>query len=141
MMIENRYNDFARLLVNHSTQVKSGDVVIIENFDVPTGMTESLVRNVQVAGAHPVVWLKSWGVLRRILSEGNEQEIDIMADAELEQMRKANVYISMRASLNGNELAGVPPEQLEMFQRRGLGRVHYAQRVHNPRWWSANCPT
>ncbi len=88
-----------------------------------------------------MVWLKSWGVLRRILSEGNEQEIDIMADAELEQMRKANVYISMRASLNGNELAGVPPEKLEMFQRRWLGRVHYAERVHNTRWCSAKWPT
>jgi aminopeptidase len=139
--MKERYAPFAELLVGYSTKTRRGDVVIIEVFDVESGMVEALIERVHAAGAHPIVWQKSWDTLRTLLRGATSKEIDIIAGAELRQMKQADVYVSIRASRNTEELGGVPDNGLALFQRRWLGPVHYAHRVHHTRWCSAKWPS
>jgi aminopeptidase len=136
-----RCASLADLLVNYSTSVRQNEIVVIETFDVPKMMIEQLIDHVDRAGAHPVIWEKNWGTLRSFLKTASRQEIDEIALTELTQIKGADVYIGLRATLGFGELAGVPPEGLMLFQTRWLGPVHYRERVHNTRWCSCKWPT
>ena len=80
----NCYDKLSRLIVNHSTKVKKGDFVVVENFDVPNGMTSSLIREIKKSDATPVVWIKSWYVLRSLLKNCKAKDIETLANIELE---------------------------------------------------------
>jgi len=135
------YKKIADFLVDYSTQVKKGDFVIIENFDIPNIMTSSLVEKIQKKGAHPIVWLKSWTVLNTLIKGNRLKEIDVVSAYELSLMKKANVYISIRASGGDRELDKLPKNKLAYFRRRWFKRVHYEQRMTNTRWCSVKWPT
>ena len=139
--IEKRYKEIAKTLVHYSTKVKPGDVVIVESFDVPISMITAIIDLIQKAGAHPVSWLKSWAVLQALLKNASIEEIDIMAHAELIQMKKADVYIGLRASVGNNEFTGVSSDKQSLFKKHWLGKVHYQERVQNTRWCSVKWPT
>lgn len=141
IQIENRYGELADRLVSYSTNVKKGDLVILETFDIPNPMIASLVNKVHDAGGHPVPWIKSWEVLRAVLNGSSAQEIDLISDAELMQMKKADVYIGLRASMGSKELEGVSTPGQRLFQKNWLGKVHYQERVQNTRWCSMKWPT
>jgi len=121
--------------------VVPSDIVIIECFDIPQLMIEALVASVQLAGGHPIVWQKSWMTLRAILLQATAREIDVIAEAELQQMRQASAYISLRAPDNTLELKDVPEEKMALFQTNWLGKVHYQYRVHHTKWCSGKWPT
>jgi len=139
--MDSRFLKLADLLVRHSTHVMPGDVVIIECFDIPQLMIEALVASVQLAGGHPIVWQKSWMTLRAILLQATAREIDVIAEAELQQMRQASAYISLRAPDNALELRDVPEDKMTLFQANWLGKVHYQYRVHHTKWCSGKWPT
>lgn len=136
-----RIFSLANLLVNYSTNIQPGEVVIIECFDIPHIMIEALISHVHHAGGHPIVWQKSWATLRALLKDAHAKEIDIAANAELLQMKQADAYISLRASLNFQELKDTPSKSLQVFQSNWLGKVHYAERVQNTKWCSGKWPT
>ena len=74
-MHDTRYYDLARLLVGHSTQIQSGEKVLIEAFDIPDDMVIALIRTIREASGVPLVTVKHQRLMRELAAvEGLDDE-------------------------------------------------------------------
>ena len=78
-MADSHYQDLARVLVSHSTQIKRGDHVLVEATDVPPEFVAVLVQEICDAGGLPVVDMKSERVLRNLLLNATEERMKLIA--------------------------------------------------------------
>ena len=88
-MIDPRMTRLADVLINYSTEMKSGEKILIEAIDVPHDITCELIRMARRAGAEPLVTLKSNHVLRSLLTEGSEEQLKLIAETEAVRMKQA----------------------------------------------------
>ncbi len=128
-----RYNQLADVLVAHSTQLKPGERVLIEAFDIPDAMIEALIERVTQAGAIPFVETKHGRVLRKLYQNASEDMMSHWASWELHRMQQMDAYIGIRGSLNALELSDVPNDRMQHYQKHIWGSVH-RHRVDKTRW-------
>ena len=141
-MQDPRIDKLARLLIDHSTQLKSGETVLIEAFDLPEpNLVCRLVELAAERGAHPLVSLKNNTVLRSIYRSGTEAGMKLIGEIEKERMLRCSAYIGIRGSANTNELSDVTAEQLDLSQRLWWQPVHIQTRVPKTRWVVLRYPT
>ncbi len=133
-MKDPRIQKLADVLVHHSTELKEGDNVLIEAFDVPHDLTNTLVQTAAKAGARPFVHLKSNLVVRELLLNGSDEQLSIVGENELALMKQMDAYIGIRGSQNVNELSDVGQEKMRLYQDHVLKPVHFHERVNNTRW-------
>ena len=133
-MRDPRIQKLADVLIHHSTQLKTGDNVLIEAFDIPHDLTNALVETAEKSGARPFVSLKSNTVTRELLLSGSKEQFKLIGENELALMKKMDAYIGIRGSQNVNELSDVPQEKMRLYQDHVLKPVHFAERVNNTRW-------
>ncbi len=133
-MLDPRMTRLADLLINYSTAMKPGEKVLIEAIDVPDDIVAELVRVARKAGAEPFVTLKHNQVLRALLHNASETQLQIIADVEAERMKKMDAYIGLRGSDNICELADVPDDNMKLYQKVWWRPVHGEIRVRQTRW-------
>ncbi len=138
-MHDPRVDQLARQLVNYSTQVKKGDLVWIDCFDVPNYVPLALIRAVVAAKARPIVKLHDTMVTRELMIHADEHQYDVIADYQLELMKKMDCYIAVRGSNNITENCDVPPEKMKMVMAKL--RPMQNERVNNTRWCVLRWPT
>ena len=132
----------ADLLLDHSCRVGAGDKVLIEAFDLPN--EELVCRLVEAAGrrgATPFVAWKSNRVLRSLYRTLDEAGFAAAGAFEADRMRQMDAYIGVRGAANGAELADVPAEQMELFQKHWWHAVHSSIRVPKTNWVVLRYPT
>lgn len=131
-MHDPRIDQLSSQLVNYSTEVKSGDHVLIDLFDVPDQVGISLIREVRAQGAIPFVNLHS-GVLGREMQMGaTGPQYEAISDMGMYQMKKIDCYIAVRGSDNTNELSDVPAANRQLVAEKT--RPLMDERVNNTRW-------
>lgn len=133
-MIDPRITKLAELLVHYSTELKNGDKVLIEAYDVPDTMTAELIRVARQAGADPLVSVKQNRVTRALLRGCTESQLTAIAEYEGQRMRGMNAYIGLRGSDNIAELSDVPDEKMKLYQKLWWKPVHGQLRVRQTRW-------
>ncbi len=133
-MIDGRMTRLAEVLVEYSTELKSGDKVLVEATDIPVEMTCELIRVARAAGAEPLVTLKSNRVNRSLLHHSSETQLNVIADAEALRMSNMDAYIGLRGNPNIAELADVPEQGHKLYQDTVWRRVHQEIRVPKTRW-------
>ena len=131
----------ARVVIEHSTQLKPGEAVLIEAFDVRDGLVLDLVDAAHDAGGIPVVYLRDNAVNRALMSRGSERQFEIQAEIELAQMKNVQAYVGLRGADNSSELADVPGDRMGMFSRIVSHPVHLDYRVNHTRWVVLRYPT
>ena len=139
-----RYESFAQLLTGYSLELKRGEVVVIEIYDdVDLEMIIALIREVRRAGAVPVLLYKKMAFIRALLEDiGPEaRELQLIAHSERTLMMAADCYIGMRGMVNPAELAGVKPENLQLYNLLWVGPVHHEERIPHTRWVVTRFPT
>ncbi len=124
----------ARTIIEHSTRLQPGEVVLIESFDLADGLLTDLVEETYRAQAIPVVYLRKNAVLRQQITHGVERQIALQSEIEMFQMKKADAYIGLRASENVSELADVPAEHMALYARLLSRPVHMDHRVNHTKW-------
>ncbi|PTX58339.1 aminopeptidase [Melghirimyces profundicolus] len=132
-MRDPRVTDLARLLVNHSMEVKSGDKVLIDLFGERDELARALITEVYQAGGYPLVHLNNDALLRAQLLSTNEEHMDLMARHDLARMKEMDCYVAIRGRQNINELADVPSDKMKLYAER-YNRVVHDERVNNTRW-------
>jgi aminopeptidase len=131
----------AGVIVEHSTRLEPGDVVLIEAFDVTSGLVLDLIEAAQKAKAIPLVHLRDHRVIRQLVEGGNDAQFAVEADVELYQMKKAQAYVGIRGSDNVSEMSGVSAEQVSRYTQAVSSPVHMDQRVNHTRWVVLRYPT
>jgi len=133
-MRDPRTRQLARLIVHHSCALKPGESVLIESFDLASGLVIDLIEETQAAGAIPMVSLRDNAVLRAQLVGATEAQLHVQAALELSQMKLVQAYVGIRASNNVSELADVPADRMSLYQQVVAKPVHLDYRVNNTRW-------
>ncbi len=103
-----RYARLAEVLTGFSTELKKGERVLIDAFDIPDAFTIALVRAVQECGAIPYVNLQRARITRELLKGATAEQYATAAEVELARMQKMQAYIAVRGSENIFETSDVP---------------------------------
>ena len=124
----------AQVIVHHSLQLKPGEAVMIESFDLAQELVLDLVEEVQRARGIPVVVLRDGRVVRALTRGGNEAQFTHQGEFELEMMKRVQCYVGLRAADNSSELADVPSDRMALYTRLVARPVHLEYRVNHTRW-------
>lgn len=141
-MHDPRLERLAEILIDHSCQLRSGDKLLIEAFDLP--QPTLVCRLVEVAadrGAHTLVSWKNNAILRSLYRSASETSLGLAGDFEKGRMEEMNAYIGIRGAGNSSEFADVPIERMDLYQRLWWHRVHSQIRVPRTRWVVLRYPT
>ena len=140
-MKDPRINQYAKVLVNHSTKVKKDDKVLIETYDLPSDVSMAIIEEVFNAGGIPLLEIKQQQIQRLLFINGKEDFFKLAADTELYRMKQMDCYIGVRGISNDKELIDVPGDKMSMYEKIWLKPVHFEERVPNTRWVVSRFPT
>lgn len=138
-MHDPRFDKLAALLAGYSTKLKSGDRVLLDAFDIPQEMTVALIRAVRARKAVPFVQIHQSRVSREITMGATEAQFELVAELELERMKKMDAYIAVRGSENITEMSDVPGPKMKMVSAKMRPVLDW--RVKKTRWCVLRWPT
>ncbi len=138
-MTDPRYGKLAKLLVGYSLEVKRGERVLLDMFDVPDEFSVELMRAVRAVGATPLIEIRHSRITREILRETDGKHAALVRDVELFRMKKMNGYIAVRGSANANEAADVPADRMAQYARALRPVLNH--RINKTRWVVLRWPT
>jgi aminopeptidase len=138
-MHDPRYDKLARILVTHSTKLRTGDKVLVDAFDIPDEMTVSLIRAARAVGAAPLVQVHQARVTREMALQAQEEQLDVQAAIQLAQMRKMQAYIAVRGAHNITEMSDVPSDKMKLVARKLKPVLDW--RVKKTRWCVLRWPS
>ena len=108
----------SNLLINYSTQIKPGEKVLIEYEGACClPLVKALIRDIYAAGGWPYVSIRESKIIRELAMHCSEEQLAYQADYTLSQNQGMDAYIGIRAFDNISELADVPTEQMNLYQR------------------------
>ncbi|NOY41934.1 MAG: aminopeptidase [Planctomycetes bacterium] len=141
-MHDPRIDKLANLLLDHSCELKQGEKVLIEAFDLPeANLVAALVEGAAERGCVPLVSWKSNAVLRSLYRTATEESMKLAAQFEKDRMQAADAYIGIRGSANSSQFADVPHERMDLFQKHWWKPVHGSIRVPDTKWVVLRYPT
>lgn len=133
-MRDPRLQKLARNLVEYSIDVQPGENVLIEAIGSVNELTKCLIEEVAARGGRPFVETSDRTVLRTLLKHASKEQMELWASLDLERMKNMQGYIGIRSGDNVNELAGIPDENMRMYQQIHFNSVHSEQRVKKTKW-------
>ena len=107
-MSDPRFTRLAEVLTGFSTELKKGERVLIDAFDVPDAFTIALVRAAQERGALPYVNVQRARITRELLQGASVEQYATTSEVELARMKHMQAYIAVRGSDNIFETSDVP---------------------------------
>jgi len=138
-MTDLRYKKLAKLLVEHSTELKKGERVLLDMIDVPDEFSIELMRAVRAVGATPVIEVRHTRISREMLRATNPEHARLVRDIELFRIKKMQAYIAIRGSDNANENADVASDRMALHSRTIRPVLNY--RVKKTRWCVLRWPS
>ncbi|BCJ87014.1 aminopeptidase [Effusibacillus dendaii] len=133
-MLDPRMTRLADVLVNYSTHVQKGENVLVEAFGIEPPLINEIVKAIHKAGGHPFVNLRDNAVIRRMLMEASEEQIQTWADFDKYQMSKMQAYIGVRGGQNISEMSDVPDDKMRLYSSLYQHPVHSQLRVKKTKW-------
>lgn len=131
---ENRFKTLAENLVNYSCELQPGDNVLL---DLPAGeeaFGKELIRAIYAVGAMPFLDSNNDVLNREWLNNVSEEQLNMEADWQVRRMEQMQAYIGVRAKENLYELASVPDEKKQIYNRLLSHPVHHDIRVKKTKW-------
>ncbi|GIM46800.1 aminopeptidase [Collibacillus ludicampi] len=133
-MLDSRVEKLAELLINYSVELKPGENVLIEGFGVDPMIIRELVRKAHQAGGHPFVHIRDHSIIRQLLLDASEEQIDLWAAQDRALMERMHAYIGVRGGSNVSELSDVPADKMKLYMERYNHVVHSQVRVKKTKW-------
>jgi aminopeptidase len=140
-MKDARMLQLAKNLINYSCEVKKGEKVLIEAYDLDEAFVSELVKQVYLVGGVPFVTIKQNAVNRSIYMGCTEEQFKLLAKYEAERMSDMDVYIGVRGGNNSSQLSDVPGDKMSLYQKHFWSAVHGEIRVPKTRWVVLRYPT
>ena len=131
-MSDPRYARLAEVLTGFSCDLKKGERVLIDAFDVPEAFVIALVRAARERGAIPYVNLQNARITRELLQGASADQYQLTADIELTRMQRMDAYIAARGSNNIFETSDVPAARVQLVSKLMKPVLDY--RVNKTKW-------
>ena len=112
--MDQRIIEHAKIVVEWSTQVKSGDMVIINATPEAHEMVVALHREIAKAGGRVVTLMFSEEAARAFYDGASEQTLKLTPEHLKVLTEKCDVYISLWSPVNNMALANVDPKVLTL---------------------------
>ncbi len=133
-MIDPRITVLAQNLIHYSCALQRGEKILIENTGFEAPLVKELTKEVYLASGLPFVSLKDSSVERAWLLGAGEEQIKMRARYESVRMNEMDAYIGIRSGENSAELADVPSEKMELYNKHFWKVVHENIRVAKTKW-------
>ena len=134
-MRDSRIEKLARNLLNHSINLQKGEKILIEIIGmdaIPLG--KELIKQSESIGALPFFNIIDHEIIREMLKNATEEQIQVYAKHDLQRMNDMDAYIGVRASTNTAELNGISKEKMELYNKYYTLPVHFEERVKHTKW-------
>lgn len=138
--MQEKKKQLCQLLVNYSINLKEGEKVLVEAFDVPQDFVAMLTEEIFAHGGVPFVIIHQSMVDKTILKNLNKQTALARQAHKLNLMKDMDAYISIRAKVNSFNISDISPEQIEL-EKKYFSKDILRQRVNNTKWVILNYPT
>ncbi|MGG1513932.1 aminopeptidase [Paenibacillus oryzisoli] len=140
-MLDPRLTKLADVLVNYSVKAKPGENILIEAYGIDNALVKEIVKKVHAAGARPFVNLRDHAILRQLVMESTEAQMQTWADADTFQMKQMQGYIGVRGGANIYEMSDIPADRMKLYNSIYYQQVHFDVRVPDTRWVVLRYPT
>ena len=130
-----RIEKLANNLLNHSLNLQKGEKILIEIIGmeaIPLG--KELIKKAENIGALPFFNIIDYEIMREMLINGTEEQMQMYAKHDLQRMKDMDAYIGVRASTNTAELNGVSKEKMGLYNKYYTLPVHFEERVKHTKW-------
>lgn len=132
-MIDKRWYELARILVNYSTKVNRGEKVLITMVEPETfPLTKAVYSEVIKAGGLPFVEFQSAYLERDLMLYGDDNQISWINEMQSYGMEWADVYIGLRGARNPNEFLDISARKISSH-KKSMGAIS-AMRNELTRW-------
>jgi aminopeptidase len=139
-----RYETWARVMVEYSTDVQPGETVAITGGVAAEPLLRAIYREVVKRGGLPVLILNFSGLVTDLLSNGNDDQLQYISPVERFTRESADVTISVSAETNTKSNSAVDPVRQRIMQkaRAGLTETYMSRAAKGElRWSSTLFPT
>ncbi|QYR23672.1 aminopeptidase [Paenibacillus sp. sptzw28] len=133
-MRDPRLQVLASNLAGYSIDVQPGENVLIEIIGSEREVVKCLIEEVTKRGGRPFVEISDRSVLRTLLQHASKEQIEVWASYDLKRMEAMDAYIAVRSGENVSELAGVPSENMRLYERLYSHPIHSERRVKHTKW-------
>jgi aminopeptidase len=141
-MNDPRLERLADVLIDHSTRLSAGELVLIECFDLPEPTLPCiLVRKAVERDAIPLVSVKNNRILRELWKHGSPKQLKLIGTLEASRMKQVQAYIGIRAADNVSEMSDVPTDKMKLYEAHIWDPVHLKIRVAKTKWVVLRYPT
>ena len=143
-MSDPRTVNLAELLVNYSVAVQPGDKVFLRGSLAALPLVTETYRQIIRSGGHPLLQIQDEGFEEILLREGNEEQLQYIADPQRLILETYDCIINVRGASNTRALSGIDPARQALMQSAGRELMGlYMQRAAEGslRWVSTMFPT
>ncbi|MEX2463121.1 MAG: aminopeptidase [Balneolaceae bacterium] len=136
MMYSQKDNELAQQLIQHSTELKRGENILLQLVGLNgIGLIRALVDATREMGANPFVKIEDSETNRILLENGNDEFWKLQSSADqLPLMKQMDAFIGIRAAENIYENSGVSKQANDAYSKHFLNPVHFKQRVEHTKW-------
>ncbi|QEN07351.1 aminopeptidase [Oceanispirochaeta crateris] len=141
-MKDPRLEELAHSLVHYATELQKGEKVLIHmNGSLAEPLVKVLIEKVYEAGAIPFFSQTNERILRGLLKNISEEQLEIMAEADRLRMSRMDAYIGIGSVDNPSETSDIPQKLMKMYMEKYVTPVHMKERIKNTRWVVLRYPT
>lgn len=108
-MADPRIERLAGVLVDYSTAVRPGDLVVIEGSTLAAPLMRAVHRRVLEAGGHPQARATIDGIAEALLTYGSDAQLEWVNPSRYLDFETADVHIHLEAQFNTRSLSRVDP--------------------------------
>lgn len=131
--MDNRIAKLSEILVNYSCDIQKGDHVFISyEGDSTKSLVKRVIKDIYNAGGFPHVEQKDSSITREVVLGCSKEQIKLMNEYQMAQIKGMQACIVIRAGENFSELSDVPSEKMTIYTK-GLRPV-LDHRVNNTKW-------
>ena len=138
-MHDSRIDALAKQLVGYSIDLKKGEKILLDLYDVPDAIGVALIREVRRKKALPFVRVHQARISREMLMGAEEEQYKTISRHLLSEMKDMDAYLAVRGSNNISETSDVPSEQMQLAMKKMRPVIDH--RVKKTKWCVLRWPT
>jgi aminopeptidase len=143
-MKDPRYDRLAELILDHSLELKAGQVLRIESEAVAAPLIIPLHRAAVARGAHPYATVNLPGLKELLVAEGSDEQLAFVSPVELREMDVIDAALTIWSETNTRSFSRADPDRRgrRLVADRALA-LRRRDRIAsgNLRWCGTLCPT